>query len=90
MKKKYDMVATIGKYEDQGQTKYRTMKVGVVFEDDKGYLSAKIDALPTAGTEWTGWVKFFEPKIREEHFEAAKKAVAETQDDGFGDSSIPF
>ena len=63
--KKYDAVATIGEYKDRnGETKKRYVNVGSVFENDKGNLSLKLDAVPM-GQEWTGWISFFEPKERD-------------------------
>ena len=63
--KKYDAVATIGEYKDRNrETKKRYVNVGSVFENDKGNLSLKLDAVPM-GQEWTGWISFFEPKERD-------------------------
>lgn len=63
--KKYDAVATIGEYKDRnGETKKRYVNVGSVFENDKGNLSLKLDAVPV-GQEWSGWISFFEPKERD-------------------------
>ena len=62
MKKKYDAVATVGKYKNnQGEEKKRYLNVGTVFESDDGRLSMKMEALPV-GTEWSGWLSFYEPK----------------------------
>ena len=62
MKKKYDAVATVGKYKNnQGEEKKRYLNVGTVFEGDDGRLSMKMEALPV-GTEWSGWISFYEPK----------------------------
>jgi hypothetical protein len=63
--KKFDAVATVGKYTDkQGNEKKRYVNVGSVFEDEQGRLSLKLDAVP-AGSEWSGWVSFYEPKAKE-------------------------
>ena len=59
--KKYDAVATVGEYQKNGETKKRYLTVGAVFENDKGQLSLKLDALPTV-KEWNGWISFYEPK----------------------------
>jgi hypothetical protein len=62
MKKKYDAVATVGKYKNnQGEEKKRYLNVGTVFEGDDGRLSMKMEALPIS-TEWSGWVSFYELK----------------------------
>lgn len=63
--KKYEAVATIGEYKDKnGETKKRYINVGTVFENDKGQLSLKLDAVPV-GQEWSGWISFFDPKPRD-------------------------
>lgn len=98
--KKYEAVATIGKYTDRnGQEKKRYINVGTVFEDDQGRLSLKLDAVPV-GQEWSGWISFFEPKPREmspaqqAHSEAKANGYqpGSTKDGGFGGMSddIPY
>jgi hypothetical protein len=65
MKKKYDAVATVGKYTDkQGQEKKRYLTVGAVFEDDQGRMSLKLDGMPCS-PDWSGWISFYEPKAYE-------------------------
>ena len=62
MKKKYDVVATIGTYRTKaGEEKKRYLTCGTVFEGDDGRMSMKIDAIP-ASPEWTGWMAFYEPR----------------------------
>ena len=74
--KKYDAVATIGEYKDRnGETKKRYVNVGTVFENDKGQLSLKLDAVPCA-QEWTGWISFFEPKERDQHSQRGRDVPA--------------
>jgi len=103
-KKIYDAVATIGEYKDRnGETKKRYVNVGSVFENDKGQLSLKLDAVPV-GQDWSGWISFFEPKERDGHrnpqggrdvpaSEARRAPAGQTSmhgaDDG-DDSEIPF
>lgn len=98
MKKKYDAVATIGKYTDkQGNEKKRYLNVGIVFEGDDGRLSMKMDALPTA-QEWSGWISFYEPKENDQYEQrkmhgseprrTAAGGVAVDKDDELDD--IPF
>lgn len=88
--KKFDAVATIGKYTDrQGNEKKRYINVGSVFESDEGHLSLKLDAVPV-GQEWSGWISFFVPKERDaapvsEHSAAKANAFVADQDD-----TIPF
>jgi hypothetical protein len=62
MKKKYDLVATIGKYKNRdGEEKKRYTNVGSVFEDDEGRISIKLDTIPVT-PEWSGWLSCYVPK----------------------------
>lgn len=66
MSKKYDVVATIGKYEKNGETKYINRNVGAVIETQKG-LSLKLEqsfnpAGCAAGDDGKIWLKLFEPR----------------------------
>ena len=63
---KYDVVATIGTYEKEGQTKYLTRNVGRVIETKNG-LRLKMDAsFNPAGCKQDDdgsiWLALFEPK----------------------------
>ena len=62
MRKKYDIVATVGKYTDRntGEEKKRYQSCGAVFEDDNGRLSIKLDTIPIT-PEWSGWLSCYEP-----------------------------
>ena len=53
--KKYDLVAKVGEYEQNGEKKARWRNCGVVFENEKGQLSAKIESIPV-GCDWNGWL----------------------------------
>ena len=65
-KVKYDVLARTGTYTNAGgEEKSRWMKSGVVFENEKGYLSLKLEGLPV-GQEWSGFFSFFEPKPKVE------------------------
>lgn len=72
----HDIIADIGEYEKDGETKKRWQKVGVMF--DNGAI--KIDTIPIT-KEWSGWLKAVEP-YKPEH--KARKPVSEFNDD------IPF
>ena len=62
MKKKYDAVATVGKYTAKdGTEKKRYLTVGAIFESEDGRLSLKLDGMPVS-PEWSGWISFYEPK----------------------------
>ena len=56
---KYDVLARTGTYTNAGgEEKSRWMKSGVVFENEKGYLSLKLEGIPV-GPDWSGWVSLF-------------------------------
>jgi len=65
-KLKYDVVATVGKYEKNGETKYISRKVGAVIQTDKGFRM-KMDAFfNPAGCkvdeDGSIWLALFEPR----------------------------
>ena len=62
MKKKYDAVATVGKYTKDGVEKKRYLTVGAVFESDEGKLTLKLEGVPVS-PDWSGWISFYEPKL---------------------------
>lgn len=59
MKRKYDVVATIGKYVKDGVEKNRYLTVGAVLERDDGSLTMKLDSMPIVSE---GWFNFYPPK----------------------------
>lgn len=69
MSKKYDVVATVGRYEKDGQTKYITRNVGSVIQTQKGFRLALDASFNPAGckVEEDGkvWLALFEPKPRD-------------------------
>ena len=106
MAKKYDVVATIGKYEKDGQTKYISRNVGAVIETQHG-LSIKMDAsFNPAGCQITEdgkiWLKLFEPRDNSQGQKQSGYSQSggggEAHSGGFGsgvsyddlDDSIPF
>ena len=58
MRKIGDVVATVGTYTKNGQEKKRYAKCGVMFEDDQGRLSMKVDTMPVT-PDWSGWLSVF-------------------------------
>ncbi|HHX0886511.1 TPA: hypothetical protein ACU6E5_004296 [Pseudomonas aeruginosa] len=93
MSAKYDVVATVGQYEKDGQVKYLNRKVGVIVSTQKGYR-LKLDACfnpagcPQRSDDGAGWLALFEPKEKEQQQSAPRQAQA---NDSFDDSSdIPF
>lgn len=66
MAKVYDVVATVGTYQKDGETKYISKNIGEIFETKNG-LAMKIDAtFNPAGCTKTDdgkvWLKLFEPR----------------------------
>ncbi|MCT5734008.1 hypothetical protein ACM7N4_24145 [Pseudomonas aeruginosa] len=90
MSAKYDVVATVGQYEKDGQTKYLSRKVGVIVNTKNGFR-LKLDAcFNPAGCPRTDdggvWLALFEPKEKEQQLSAPRQAQA---NDSF-DEDIPF
>ena len=56
-----DIVAKVGEYQKDGQTKSRTIRIGSVFKRDDGSTCMKLDAFPV-GPEFTGWAHFYDPR----------------------------
>jgi single-strand DNA-binding protein len=87
----YEVVATVGTYQKDGEEKKRYQRIGTVFQGDKG-LSLKLDCIPV-GQEWTGWASLFEPKQEGRDRTAAdayrKPAPSAPAHDTDGDE-IPF
>lgn len=84
---KYDVVATVGTYEKDGQKKYLTRNVGKVMQTKSG-LRLKLDAtFNPAGCprdeDGSVWLALFEPKEKES---AGSKAVSQFDDE----HGIPF
>lgn len=103
MAKRYDVVATTGTYEKEGQKKYINRNVGAVLETQHG-LSLVMDAsFNPAGCpiseDGKVWLKLFEPKDENQQKPAQQprenrsaSAPAQSNYDQFGDmdSEIPF
>jgi len=99
MSKRYDVVATIGQYEKDGQTKYVTRNVGAVIQTQKGFrlkLDASFNPAGCQRSEDGGvWLALFEP--RDDQQQTQQQAPRQQQqqsrqaptDDQFIDD-IPF
>lgn len=59
---KYEVVATNGEYEKDGQTKKRYVNMGRVIETKSGSLAVKIDSIPVG---WDGWAYLNTPRERD-------------------------
>lgn len=93
---KYELTATVGTYQKNGEEKKRYQRCGTVFENEKGQLSVKLECIPTT-PEWNGWFSCFEPRQENRNpmggvDRSAAEAIGEQpapQDDD-SDSEIPF
>lgn len=87
-----NIVATIGKYERDGQTKYVNRTVGKLLETQHG-LKITLDASfnPAGcekGEDGAIWLSLFDPKPKEQNNEPSRSS--RQSPDEFEDSSIPF
>lgn len=94
MSVKYDVVATVGQYEKDGQTKYLSRKVGVIVNTKNG-LRLKLDACfnpagcPQRSDDGGVWLALFEPK--EDNKPAPQQQRQQAPKEDFDDGSdIPF
>jgi len=76
MEKIYNLVATVGEYQVQGQTKKRYQKVGAVFaetgDDGDTRRAVKLDNVPISA-EWDGWLACYPPDSDQAAQPAANK-----------------
>lgn len=88
MSRKFDVVATVGKYEKEGQTKYISRNVGVIIETKHGLRLKLAASFNPAGCERDAdghvWLALFEPRPRE------GSQQGQQQDNGFKDDDIVF
>ncbi|UVO19553.1 hypothetical protein [Stutzerimonas stutzeri] len=100
MSKRYDVVATIGQYEKDGQTKYVTRNVGAVIQTQKGFrlkLDASFNPAGCQRSEDGGvWLALFEPRDDQQQGQPQQQRQGQPQrsqqaapPDDF-DSEIPF
>ena len=96
----YEVCGSAGTYKAQdGSEKTRWIKAGVVFKNDKGYVSMKLDAIPTRRNE-NGelWLSLFVPQDKKAAPAASEKPAGGFREppvdtggpDGVGEDSIPF
>jgi hypothetical protein len=91
-RKTHDVVATVGKYQSNGEEKKRYLTCGSAFSDDQGRISIKLDAVPVT-PEWSGWLSLYpvkdQPKREErpQRQEVKREPMSSPQEQ---DSDIPF
>jgi len=58
MKRRYEVIATVGKWTHQDTKKpvKRSVAVGAIYESTGGKLVLRIDAIPVA-PDWSGWMQ---------------------------------
>ena len=60
---KFRAVQKTGTYENaKGETKNNYQDLGVIFENDKGHLSLKLNALPLPNDKGEVWINLFSMK----------------------------
>ncbi len=60
-KAKFNVSQVTGTYKnDSGEDKTSYQNLGVVFENEKGHLDMKLNALPLPNAKGEVWVKLFE------------------------------
>ncbi len=79
MKKLGNLVAAVGEYEKNGETKTQWKRCGALFQRDDGSYSVKQDAVPVS-ENWNGWFNVFSDEPKQE--------TVTKRDDL--DDSIPF
>ena len=80
-------VATVGKYTDRdGNEKKRYMQCGVVFTDEQGRQSMKLDGIPVT-PEWSGWISFF--PMDDERQEERPRSSGKVMGDGRSERKKP-
>ena len=89
-KKIFDVCTSTGSYTGpDGSEKQRWMNVGVMFKNDSGYVSIKLEAIPTRRNEQGElWLSCFVPKEKEQP--AQQQGFRDAPKDDFQDEQIPF
>jgi len=88
MQKTKNAVVVTGKYTNNaGEEKNSYMTIGSLFEREDGSLVMKLDAVPV-GSEFSGWVNFYDPKPRDGQAKQEPKQEQRLADDP--DDEIPF
>jgi len=65
--KKFEAKAKVGEWtDDAGRKRGRYVQCGVVFENDNGELSLKLDSVPVS-PDWHGWINLFPPRERSDN-----------------------
>lgn len=92
MSKRYDVVATIGQYEKDGQTKYVTRNVGAVIQTSKGFrlkLDASFNPAGCPRSDDGGvWLALFEP--RDDQQQPQQRSQPQRQPEPDLEQDIPF
>jgi hypothetical protein len=90
-KRIYDVCVSTGSYTGQdGQEKQRWMNVGVMFKNDSGYVSIKLEAIPTRRNEdGELWLSCFAPKEKQAPQQQGFREQSQRGADGFEDAKLP-
>lgn len=94
MAKKYDVVAVTGIYTNQqGEEKKRYQNVGVILDSGNGpflLLEQWFNPAGVQGKDGKIVLSLYEPKMKEEGYQAAKQAVQQRPVEETEESEIPF
>jgi hypothetical protein len=79
----YEVCGSAGTYKAQdGSEKTRWIKAGVVFKNDKGYVSLKLDSIPTRRNEQGElWLSLFVPQAKDEQKKPEQQGFREDKPD---------
>jgi hypothetical protein len=82
----YEVCGSAGTYKAQdGSEKTRWIKAGVVFKNDKGYVSMKLDSIPTRrNEEGELWLSLFVPQDKK-----PSQTASQEPQQGFRDNPAP-
>ena len=59
-KVKFNAAQTVGKFEnEEGETKYNYLSLGVVLENEEGHLSLKLNAQPLPNQKGEVWINLY-------------------------------
>ena len=66
MQKIGSLAVPAGEYtNNEGETKTRWLRIGVLFQKDKRYV-VKLDSIPIGIPDWEGWVQIFQEREDED------------------------
>lgn len=85
----HDIVATVGEYKINNETKKRYVNCGSAFTNEQGQISIKLDSVPVS-PEWSGWLSLY--PVREQGRQATPQRSQQParEEEYDEDGEIPF